>query len=344
MNSDRRAFKTVFFFTLMVFFDMIITMLVMGFLAGILFYFDWIRLGHSNFLFPIFMFGVFSVIMGTLVARIIGGRTMGTVRKLSEASKRVAKGDFNVQLDENVPIEEIRIMAQNFNLMVRELNNTEMLRSDFVENVSHEFKTPLASIEGYVTLLQNKKLTEEKRDEYMQKILANTKRLSTLTGNILLLSRLENRETEIKKEVYSLDEQLRQTILLVQDLWVSKDINLDIELEAVEYKGNVELLAQVWQNIFGNAVKFTENGGNIGIYLNKTAKGVCVRIKDDGIGMNEETVKRVYEKFYQGERSHSVSGNGLGMALAKRIIDLHGGSISVTSAEGKGSEFTVELP
>lgn len=344
MRADRRAFKTVFFFTLLVFFDMFLTMLVMGFLAGLFFYFGLIRVGHSNFLLPILTFGIFSVIMGTFIARIISGRTMGTIRNIGEASKRVAKGDFEVQLDENVPIEEIRVMAQNFNLMVRELNNTEMLRSDFVENVSHEFKTPLSSIEGYVTLLQNKNLSEEKREEYTQKILANTKRLSSLTGNILLLSRLENQEIEIKKESYSLDEQLRQTVLLLQDAWSDKDIELDIDLEAVEYEGNSELLSHVWQNIFGNAVKFTEKNGTIGVYLGKSEKGICVRIKDSGIGMDADTLKRIYEKFYQGEKSRSGSGNGLGMTLAKRVVDLHGGAITVTSEEGKGSEFTVILP
>ena len=344
MISDRRAFKTVFFFTLLVFFDIFLTMLVMGALASLVFYLDWIRLEHSNFFMPIFTFGIFSVIMGTLLARIIGGRTMGTIRKLGEASKRVAKGDFDVQLDENVPIEEIRVMAKNFNLMVRELNNTEMLRSDFIENVSHEFKTPLSSIEGYVTLLQNKSLSDEKREEYTKKILANTRRLSSLTGNILLLSRLENQEIEIKKESYSLDEQLRQTVLMFQDKWCEKEIELDIELESVDYEGNGELLAHVWQNIFGNSVKFTPRGGTIGVYLNKTEAGACVRIKDNGIGMDEDTLKRIYEKFYQGEKSHSGSGNGLGMTLAKRIVDLHNGTITVQSEEGNGSEFTVIFP
>lgn len=344
MNSDRRAFKTVFFFTLLVFVDMLFTMIVMGVFAGVVFRLGLLRLEHTNFLLPICTFGVFSVAMGTLIARIIGGMTMGTVKNISEASKRVAKGDFEIQLDENVPIEEIRTMAQNFNLMVRELNNTEMLRSDFVENVSHEFKTPLASIEGYVTLLQNPNLAEERRGEYTQKILSNTRRLSSLTGNILLLSRLENQEIEIKKESYSLDEQLRQTILLFQDSWAEKEIELDIDLETLDYLGNRELLMHVWENIFGNAVKFSRAGGEIGVYLSKTEKGVCVRIKDNGIGMDAVTLKRIYEKFYQGERSHSGSGNGLGMALAKRIVDLHRGEITVRSEEGKGSEFTVILP
>ena len=344
MRSDKRAVKTVIYFTMMMFFDMFITMVVMGLLASFVFEFGLLRLEPTNFRLPIVSFGIISIAFGTFIARIISGRTMGTIRNIGEASKRVAKGDFEVQLDEDVPIEEIRTMAQNFNLMVRELNNTEMLRSDFIENVSHEFKTPLSSIEGYVTLLQNKNLPEEKREEYMQKILANTKRLSSLTGNILLLSRLENQEIEIKKESYPLDEQLRQTVLMFQNSWGEKELELDIELEAVSYAGNAELLSHVWQNIFGNAVKFTERGGTIGVYLNRTEDGVCVRIKDSGIGMDADTLKRIYEKFYQGERSRSGSGNGLGMALAKRIVDLHGGRINITSEKGKGSEFTVILP
>lgn len=228
--------------------------------------------------------------------------------------------------------------------MTRELAGTELLRNDFVENVSHEFKTPLSAIEGYATLLQKKNLSEEKKEEYTKKILLNTRRLSTLTSNILLLSRLENQETGIKKETFSLDEQLRETLLSLETAWSEKNLELEIELDNVDYSGNKELLFHVWYNIIGNAVKFTDTGGWIQILLKKEAEQIKIQITDTGIGMDETIRQRIFEKFYQGDHSRSDTGNGLGLALAGRIITLHGGNISVASKEGKGSTFTVTLP
>lgn len=208
----------------------------------------------------------------------------------------------------------------------------------------HEFKTPLAAIEGYVTLLQRKGLSEEKRQEYTSRILFNTKRLSSLTGNILLLSRLENQESEIQKESYSLDEQLREIILLYEPQWSEKELDLDIDLDSVMCYGNKDLLAQVWQNLIGNAIKFVADGGRIRILLRQKQSGIEVSIIDNGAGMSEDVMNRIYEKFYQGDTSRSSSGNGLGLTLAKRIVDLHGGTISASSKEGKGTAFTVVIP
>ena len=235
-------------------------------------------------------------------------------------------------------------MAHNFNLMAKELAGTEILRTDFVENVSHEFKTPLSAIEGYTTLLQRKDLSEEKRQNYTKKILYNTRRLSTLTSNILLLSRLENQEIGIKKETFCLDEQLREILLLLEDGWTEKKLELEIDLDAVDYYGNKDLLAHVWQNILSNAIKFAPENGIIHILLRRENGSLITSITDNGIGMSEDVMRRIFEKFYQGDFSRSSQGNGLGLALAKRIVDLHGGNISVSSKEGKGTTFTVSLP
>jgi signal transduction histidine kinase len=257
----------------------------------------------------------------------------------------VGKGNFNIKLDENkYHVDELKEMSHNFNIMVRELNNIETFRSDFITNVSHEFKTPLASIEGYTMLLQSDNLTEDEKSEYTKKILNNTKRLSNLVGIILQISRLENQGIIAEKNKFKLDEQLRQALLLFESKWTSKNIDLDLDLDQITFYGNEELLMQVWANIFSNAIKFTPESGTITCSLKKSDGFTIITISDNGIGMSEDTKKHIFEKFYQGDKSHSSEGNGLGLALVKRIIDLCGGTIEVYSEHGTGSIFTVKLP
>lgn len=285
-----------------------------------------------------------SSIAGALLALVLARPALQAVGQLSRATVQVAQGDFTVKLPENSRVTELHTMAHNFNLMTQELAHTELLRNDFIRNVSHEFKTPISAIEGYATLLQTPALSEEKRQLYAEKILHSTRRLTSLTGNILQLSRLENQQTNTETEVFSLDEQLRETLLLFEKDWNEKNLELDLRLATVKYRGNRELLAQVWQNLIGNAVKFCRKGGYICIHLEETPGAVRVSVTDSGIGMSPETAARVFEKFYQGDTSHATAGNGLGLTLAKRIIELHGGTITVSSKEGKGSTFTVYLP
>lgn len=201
------------------------------------------------------IFVIVSVAVGMILSKLFGKRPIHAIEQLSEATKEIAKGNFSVRLNENIPVAEFCVMAHNFNIMAKELAGTEMLRNDFVENVSHEFKIPLSAIEGYVMLLQKKGLSEEKRMEYTQRILYNTKRLSTLTGNILLLSRLENQEIGISKETYCLDEQLRESILLFEEQWTAKKLDLEIDLDNADYYGNKGLMAQVWLSLKPQTVK-----------------------------------------------------------------------------------------
>ena len=289
-------------------------------------------------------FAIVSVIIGTVLSRVLGKRPLEIILDISDASKEVAKGNFNVHLDENIPAKEVRELAHNFNIMTKELAGTEMLRNDFVENVSHEFKTPLTAIEGYVTLLQKKDLSDEKREEYTKRILTNTRRLNSLVGNILLLSRLENQEIAISKTRFSLDEQIRETLLMLEEQWSRKKLDLDIELEECNYLGSADLLAQVWQNLLGNAFKFAPENSTVRIILRQNESGIFVEVSDAGPGIPAELQKRIFEKFYQGDTSRSSQGNGLGLALVKRIVDLHDGRISVQSVIGEGSTFTVQLP
>lgn len=291
-----------------------------------------------------FVIALVSILVGTIISNYAGRHPLTAIIAMSNATQEVARGNFDVSLDENIRIKELREMAHNFNLMAKELAGTEILRTDFVENVSHEFKTPLSAIEGYATLLQKKDISAEKRQDYTKKILYNTRRLSTLTSNILLLSRLENQEIGIKKESFCLDEQLREILLLLEESWTEKQLELEIDLDAVDYYGNKDLLAHVWQNILSNAIKFAPENGIIHILLRRENGSLITSITDNGIGMSEDVMRRVFEKFYQGDFSRSSQGNGLGLALAKRIIDLHGRDIAVSSKEGKGTTFTVTLP
>lgn len=285
-----------------------------------------------------------STLVGTLLSIASGKRVVHVVENANDAIRQVAGGNFDVKMDENIPVLELREIAKNFNVMTRELAGTEMLRNDFVENVSHEFKTPLTAIEGYVTLLQKKDLPEEKRMEYTQKIMASTKRLSGLVGNILLLSRLENQEIAIARASFSLDEQIRESLLLLEEQWSGKDLELDIDMAECDYTGSADLLAQVWQNLLSNAFKFAPESSSVRIVLRQNESGVRVEVSDQGPGIPASMQNRIFEKFYQGDTSRSSQGNGLGLALVKRIVDLHDGQISVRSVIGEGSTFIVELP
>lgn len=339
---NKRTLKTAFFFSALSFLILVVTMLLNVFLTILLFRTGALEAQTREI--TLIVFAVVSVIVGMIFSRFAARRPISTIVEISDATKAIAKGNFDVELNEDIRVTEIQTMARNFNLMTRELASTEILRNDFIENVSHEFKTPLAAIEGYVTLLQRKGLSEEKRREYTDRILFNTKRLSALTGNILLLSRLENQEIEIKKESYSLDEQLREIILMYESQWSEKNLDLDIDLDSVICCGNKDLLAQVWQNLIGNAVKFVSDGGTIRVLLQQKENSIEVSVVDNGAGMSADVMNRIYEKFYQGDTSRSSSGNGLGLTLAKRIVDLHNGTISASSKEGKGTAFTVALP
>lgn len=285
-----------------------------------------------------------SLLLGTVMTHTAGRRFVRFIERVNTALKQIAQGNYDVTLDETPPAQEIREIISNFNVMTRELKSTEILRHDFIQNVSHEFKTPLAAIEGYASLLQQPGLTEAQRRIYTDQIITSTRRLNSLSENILLLSRLEQQELTLDREYFSLDEQLRESILLTEPIWSQKGIELAVDLEDCTFNGSRELLAQVWQNIFGNAVKFTPEGGVISVSLQQQPDLVTVRFADNGPGMTGEEQARAFEKFYQADRSRSSSGNGLGLSLAKRIVDLHGGTIEIQSQPNHGSAFIIQIP
>lgn len=293
---------------------------------------------------PILAFCAGSILLGAIVTLFVGKLIIRPIQNISNAFDELSNGNFAVRVPEKEKITEIREMAQRFNAMAYDLSHVETLRSDFVVNVSHEFKTPIAAIEGYATLLQNAALSPERHEHYVGKILDNSRKLSELSSNILMLSKLENQEAVLNKKEYRLDEQLRKVILRLESKWNDKDIEFDMDLPKMMYYGNEQLLDHVWSNILDNAIKHSPPHSVIEVGMQTTQAGLTVRIADYGEGMSVEVQKHIFEKFYQGDSSRKDEGNGLGLALVKRIVELCGGTISVQSAPQKGAAFSVGLP
>ncbi len=287
---------------------------------------------------------IVSIFIGTMLTFIIGHHFLKPVNQLIMATREVAKGNFKVKVPEIQSDNEISGLIRSFNTMTGELAGIELFHKDFINNFSHEFRTPIVSIRGFARQLKRESLDEEKRKEYVDIIISESERLAHLSTNILLLTRLENKECVTDKKLFSLDEQLRDCLLLLQLQWENKNIGFHLELEPVQYFGNEEILSQLWLNLLSNAIKFSHQNGEIGIHCQDEGKNIKVKISDMGIGMDDETRQNIFEKFYQGDRAHATEGNGLGLSLVKRIIDLCGGTITVKSQINKGSVFIVRLP
>lgn len=286
---------------------------------------------------------VFCAMIGAMLMLIAVTQITKPVMRLTRATKEVAKGNFDVTV-EYESCDELGQLTHHFNLMTRELKNMEYLRKDFVSSVSHEFKTPIASIQGFARLLKSKDLTPEEFEEYTDVIISESDRLSKLSSNLLRLSRLENQAIPAPSSEFSLDEQIRKTILLLENDWSAKNLELDIDMETVQYTGNEEMIQQIWINLLSNAIKFSNEGGILSVCLTKEADAVKVQIADNGAGISEEALPRIFEKFYQGDSSRAAKGNGLGLSIVKQILDSCGGTISVESKVGAGTKFTVLLP
>ncbi len=270
------------------------------------------------------------------------------LHRLAEGTRKVAEGDFSVYVPTvhtSSRLDYLDVMILDFNKMVEELGSVETLKTDFVSNVSHEMKTPIAVIKNYAELLQTDRGTEEERREYARNIEEAATRLSTLISNILKLNKLENQSIDPDIEDYDLSGQLEMCILQYEELWDEKELELEVDIaERVNVRADRSLMELVWNNLLSNAVKFTEPGGTVTI-RQRTAEGqVEVSVTDTGCGMSQESIRHIFDKFYQGDTSHAREGNGLGLALVKRIIDLMNGEITVVSRPGQGSTFTVRLP
>ncbi len=271
---------------------------------------------------------------------------IGPIRKIMAAMGRLAKGDFSVRIDmsnEAYRPREIREFAESFNKAAEELSGTEILRKDFINNFSHEFKTPIVSISGFADLLLDVDLPPEDQKEYLTIIRDESKRLAELSTNILTLNRIESQAILRDTENIRLGEQIRQSVLLTEQKWRDKNLDFEADIEDVEYLGNEALLKEVWLNILDNAAKFSPEGEVVSVTLHKKGGEIIAAVTDHGPGMDEKTKAHIFEQFYQGDTSHRSQGNGLGLAMVRKIVELHGGKVSVDSSPGNGSSFTVIL-
>ena len=283
--------------------------------------------------------------IGTAVAAFFTKWVLLPLNEMIHAIKRISKGDFKVHIQETFhERSDFGILQRSFNHMASDLDGIEMFRNDFINNFSHEFKTPIVSIQGFAHQLKAGGLSPEEEREYIRIIADESDRLAKMSTNILLLSKLENQAIVTDKTEFWLDEQLRTCLVLLEKQWGAKDIELNLELDAVKYYFNENMLSQVWLNLFGNAIKFTPRGGTVSCRLTTDDKAVTVAISDTGIGMSQETKRHIFDKFYQGDTSHTGDGNGIGLNIVSRILYLCGGSVSVESEIGSGSVFTVTLP
>ena len=274
-------------------------------------------------------------------------RTVNLADDLKMALKRISKGDYSVRLENTSDNKDgiLYDVIENFNKMVEELDSVTILRNDFISNFSHEFKTPIVSIKGYAELIKNgKNLTEEQKQEYLQVIIDESRRLSNLASSTLLMSKLDSQTSLTETSVFSVNEQLKQCVLVLDNEFKAKNLEVKIKLGKMRVDASVDMLQQVWINLLTNAIKYTPENGIIRITSTELEKEYIVSISDNGMGMNEETLKHIFDKYYQGDNSHSTSGNGLGLSIAKRIVELSGGKIEASSTEGKGTTFSVRLP
>lgn len=345
-----KKFKKMIYSRLLIFFIcisfvmMILTMICLGSIVILLFKLGIISPDRKHAIFPILFAMLFSVLTGTAMSGIVGKRILSPISELRKNMSLVAHGNFSKKIDEKAAVEEIHYLLRDFNQMIEELNSIETLRNDFVSSVSHEFKTPLSIIRGYVQLLQDSSLSDEKRNVYTKQILEATQKLSHLTGNILQLNKLENQVLGLETQPFRLDEQVRNTIVLLQPNWEEKNIVFDVSLPKLIFCGNEELLFHVWINLINNAINYSKKAGIISVALAERENSILCKVEDTGFGIAEEHIAHIFDKFYQVDKSRSSQGNGLGLAMVHRIVELHRGEIKVSSEKNIGTIIEVILP
>lgn len=282
---------------------------------------------------------------GSIVFLVIADIIVKPLTRLTNAIKELSNGNYNVRVD-NVGQDEISKLNQGFNQMARQLAKQDETRQKFISDISHEFQTPLTSIQGFANILKEEDLPKEQRVKYANIILYNSKRLSSLAKNMLQLTLLDREEIELELTNYSLVEQMNRVISTQENQAMEKNIEIVFEMPKKEIfiEGDEQRLEQVWTNIISNAIKYTNEGGLITITMKKNSKDIEVSIEDTGIGMSKEVVSHIFERFYREDKARNVEGNGLGLAIVKSIVDLHHGKIDILSQVDVGTNFIVRLP
>ncbi len=294
----------------------------------------------------IIVYGSASLLVGGLVTFIVGRYLLKPVNILVNNMNHLATGNYKVRIDPGTfwgKHSTIREITDSFNRMAQELEGTQMLRSDFINNFSHEFKTPIVSIAGFAKLLRTDTLEREQQEEYLQIIEKESLRLSQMATNVLNLTKVENQTVLSDISDFNLSEQIRSCILLLISKWEKKDLEFDLNFGEHCIHANEELLKQVWINLLDNAIKFSPEGNTIGVSIQKDAKGVAVTICNAGPEIPEEKQSKIFQKFYQADESHSTEGNGVGLAIVKKVTELHEGTVRVACSDGT-TAFTVTLP
>lgn len=284
-----------------------------------------------------------SVFIGFVLIKIVSKRMLDPLEKIVQATQKVTTGDFDVRL-ETKRKDEVKTLVENFNYMVSELSNIECLQKDFIDNVSHEIKTPINSIQGFAKLLEDDSLSKEEKKEYIGIILEESDRLLNLSTSILELSKLQHQEKITKREEIDLTEQIQKTIALLEPKWKEKQLTISFSPNNSYFYGDENLIFQVWVNLIDNAIKFSKDKGAIEISIQESQDEIIIKIKDNGIGMNKEDIKKIFTRFYQVDTSHSGKGSGLGLSIVKRIIVLSNGTINVESQKDVGTTIIVKLP
>lgn len=302
--------------------------------------------GDIGYIVGIVVIVLISVIAATAVVVMMRQYFVKPMHLCMDAAKRLALGDFDVRLDPQAEpySDEIRELMVDMNEMADELGSIEMLRKDFVNNFSHEFKTPIVSLNGFAKLLKSGDITPQQRDEYIDIIVEESDRLASLSGDVLAMSKIESQALLAKRDTVDISESIRRTIVMAVSKWGDKNLDFDIDLEEVTIAGDRSLLDRVWANVIDNACKFSPEGGIVKISLHAFSGSVYFQVDDQGCGVPEEARDRIFEKFYQGDTSHAMQGNGLGLPMVKKAVELHGGAVAIEEAEGGGTRLIVSLP
>ena len=283
------------------------------------------------------------IIIGTFIAPLASRKIFKSIKKFMNAMNQLASGDFSARLNITHP-PEYKVLSENFNRMAEELGGIEVLRTDFINNFSHEFKTPIVSIKGFAEILKDDRLTKEERNEYLDIVIEESTRLSSLATNVLTLSKVETQSILTDKQFFNLGEQLRQCILILDSKLIKKDIILNLDIHDYFISGNKEMLNQVWLNLLDNAIKFSLPQGIIEVRMKEQNDSIIVTITDTGCGITKDSLPKIFDKFYQEDASHGTMGNGLGLSIVHKIVTLHKGTIKCESTISKGTSFTISLP
>lgn len=342
IKKQLRRFQLALMFALIVFLIMLMTLLVMFMIILILQRFG-IQVLNEAARTPLFIFAIVSLGIGTVFAFFLSRIPLRPVHTVCEAADQIAEGDYSVRVHLK-GLEEFQQLSDSFNHMAEELGSVEMLRSDFINHFSHEFKTPIVSIRGFAKMLKRDDLSNEERNEYLDIIISESERLSDLSTSILNLSKIEQQSIITNKKKFNLTEQIRIVIAMLYDKWQKKNLTFDFDCGEIYFSGNEEMMKQVWINLLDNAVKFSPVKGIITIRLQRTVSSIVVSIRNEGNILSEESINHMFDKFYQADKSHASSGYGLGLSIVKRIIELHGGTIKAENIDDIGIEFTIDIP